>query len=56
MPGRKAHEMRVLCHVGEAHRAALAEQDSENAVVAGQVADPSSRLVVDSRRYEALQV
>ena len=39
MPGRKADEMRVLCHVGKAERARLAEQDAENAVVTGQVAD-----------------
>lgn len=48
--------MRVLCHVGNAHGAPLAQQDAENAVVTGQVADLGSSLLVDSRRDEALQV
>jgi len=48
--------MRMLGHVGRAHRAPLAEQDAEDAVVTGQVADLGSRLLVDPRRDEALQV
>jgi hypothetical protein len=55
VPGRKAPEVRALCHVGKAKRAPLAEQDAENPVVTGQVPDLGSRLLVDSRRDEAFQ-
>ena len=56
MPGRKAEEVRLLRHVGNADRARLSKEDAENAVVARQVADPSSRRLVDPRRDEALEV
>ena len=47
MPGREPEELRLLRHVGNAYRARLSKQDAENAVVAGQIADPSSRRLVD---------
>ena len=56
MPGRKAEELALLRHVGDAHRAGVPKEDAEKAMVAGQDADPSSRRVVDPRRDEALQV
>lgn len=42
-------------HVGKAERSPVAEQDSEHAVVTGQVSDPGSRRLVDSRGDEPLQ-
>jgi hypothetical protein len=56
MPRREALEVRVLRYIANAEQAPLAQQDAKNAVVTGQVADPGSRLVIDSRRDEALQV
>src|SRR5688500_5162010 len=43
MSGRKAEEVRLLRHVGNADRARLPKEDAENAMVAWQFADPSSR-------------
>jgi hypothetical protein len=48
--------MRLLRHVGNADRARLPKKDAENAVVAREVADPSSRQVVHPRRDETVQV
>src|SRR5688500_5011085 len=45
VPGRKAEEVRLLCHVGNADRARLPKEDAEDAVVTGEVADPSSRRI-----------
>ena len=39
MPGREALEMRVLSHVSKTQRTPVVEQDAENAVAAGRVAD-----------------
>ena len=56
MPGRKAEEVWLLRHVGNAERARLPKEDAENPVVARQVADPSPRLFVDPRCDEPFQV
>ena len=56
MPRRKAEEVPLLRHVRNAYRARLTEQNPENAVVARQLADPSSRRLVDPGRDEALEV
>jgi hypothetical protein len=55
MPRRETLEMRILCHVGKPQRVSVTEQDAQNAMVARQVSDPGARLVIDSRRDEALQ-
>ena len=56
VPRRKAEELPLFRHVGDAHRPRVPEEDAENAVIARQVADPSSRRLVDPRRDEALEV
>ena len=53
---RKANEVWVLRHVRKAKRTPLAEENAEDAVANGQLADLSSRLLVNSGREEALHV
>ena len=56
VPGRKAEELPLFRHVGDAHRPRVPEEDAENAVIARQVADPGSRRLVDPCRDEVLEV
>jgi hypothetical protein len=48
--------MALLRYVSDADRARLSKEDAENAVIAGEVADPSSSRVVDPGRKETFQV
>lgn len=51
---RKADRARILAQVVEAERTGVADQDSEDAAPARQVADGPMRLRVDAVRHEAL--
>jgi hypothetical protein len=48
--------VRLLHHVGNTHRARFSKEDTENPVVAREVADASSRRVVDPCRDKAVEV
>jgi hypothetical protein len=56
MGSRETQELRLLGHVRNPHRAPISKQDPENAMVAGEIADPSSRHFVDPTRDETLEV
>ena len=56
MPGRKAKELWLLRYIGNTHRARFSKEDTENTVVAREVADASSRRVVHACRDEAVEV
>src|SRR5438094_5747644 len=53
MPRRKAEEMWLLRYIGNTDRTRFSKEDAENPVVAREIADPSSRRIVDPRRDEA---
>ena len=56
MPGRKAEEMWLLRHVGNTNRARFSKENTENPVVAGEIADASSCHVVDPCRDKAVEM
>jgi hypothetical protein len=56
MPGRKAEELWLLRYIDNTDRTRFSKEDAEDPVVAREIADPSSRRVVDPRRDEAVEV
>jgi hypothetical protein len=56
MPGWEAVEVLVLRHIVDSDRLPLSKKHAKHTMAAGQIADSSPRLVVDSRGDETLQM